>query len=148
MMDGMAGSGIEADRLLWAAVVRRAIHDFVLYKGVRRKSMDWKRAHRYLFGPGVRHEAGLSFEDVCLILDWSPDYVRKLTLMMQRSDIMKSTPKKRTVKPVVEEMKDQAKKMSRWKKTAYPYLPFWDPEVQAHHSLQSEAPFVQWIQSA
>jgi hypothetical protein len=143
MMDGMAGSGVEADRLLWAAVVRRAIHDYVLYKGVRRKSMDWKRAHLYLFGEGVRHEEGLSFEDVCALLEWDPDYVRKLTLMMQRSDIMKSTPKK--PKPVVEEMQEQAEKMSRWRQTAMPHLPLWHPVVRIHFCYRpAEAPFVQW----
>ena len=147
MMDGMAGSGVEADRLLWAAVVRRAIHDFVLYKGLRRKSLDWKRAHQYLFGKEIRCENGLSFEDVCAILDWDPDYVRKLTNMMQRSDIVKSTPKKQVAKkPVVEEMEIQAKKMNRWQKTSYPYLPFWKPEVRMSRS--AEVPFVQWAQSA
>ena len=74
-------------RMLWASVLRRAVFDYVLYKGVRAKRLDWQRAFQYIFTKGIRYENGLSFEEVCSLFDWDPGYLRRLSLQLTRSDI-------------------------------------------------------------
>jgi hypothetical protein len=76
-------------KTLWAAVLRRAVFDYVLYKGVGQYSFEWRNAHRFLFNPGVKYQNGFSFEEVCELFGWEPDYVRKLTLSLTRADIKK-----------------------------------------------------------
>lgn len=75
---------------MWLGVLRRAIFDFVLYKGVRAKSVDWKRARLYIFTDGVRcDEDGLSCEEVCGCFGWDVDYVRRLVRNLVRADVRK-----------------------------------------------------------
>jgi hypothetical protein len=76
-------------KLFWAAVLRRAVFDYVLYKGVGSKRREWQYAHRYVFSKGARYNEGLAFEEVCDLFDWDPDYLRRLTLQMTRADIKK-----------------------------------------------------------
>jgi hypothetical protein len=76
------------ERILWFLVLRRAIFDYVLYRGVGAHMLDWKRASRYIFG-GVKHEDGLSFDEVCEMLQWDPDYIRRLIKRLTREDVRK-----------------------------------------------------------
>jgi hypothetical protein len=80
------------EKMLWASVLRRAVFDYVIYKGVRRKRLDWMKAHQYIFSEGARHENGLTFNEVCALFGWDPDYVRRLTHGMARSDIKRLIP--------------------------------------------------------
>ena len=75
------------DRIVWAAVLRRAVFDFVLYKGVRSKQMEWQHAYRYVFSRDQEYENGLSFEEVCYMFGWEPDYIRRLAKRLTRADV-------------------------------------------------------------
>jgi hypothetical protein len=63
--------------MLWAAVLRRAVFDYVLYKGVRQHSLEWKYAFRYIFSEKQEYDNGLSFEEVCELFAWDADYLRR-----------------------------------------------------------------------
>jgi len=78
-------------KLFWAAVLRRAVFDYVLFKGIGSKRREWQYAYRFIFTPTVVHYQGqgLSFDDICETMDWEPDYIRRLTLKMTRADIKK-----------------------------------------------------------
>lgn len=76
-------------KLFWAAVLRRAVFDYVLYKGVGAHRREWQYAHRYVFTRDAKYNEGLSFEEVCDLFDWDPDYLRKLAKKMTRADIKK-----------------------------------------------------------
>jgi hypothetical protein len=78
-------------KLFWAAVLRRAVFDYVLYKGLGHHRLEWQYAYRFIFTDVEAHYQGdgLSFEDVCHLMNWEPDYIRRLTLRMTRSDIKK-----------------------------------------------------------
>lgn len=75
------------EKMFWLAVWRRAIFDYVLYKGVRR-SIHWKRAYQYIFEE-TKCEDGFTFDEVCAFFAWDPDYVRRLTKSLTREDIRK-----------------------------------------------------------
>jgi hypothetical protein len=75
--------------MLWAAVLRRAVFDYVLYKGSRQHSLEWKRAFQYIFVDGYRRDGGLSFSDVCDLFGWDAGYLQRLTTKLTRSDIKK-----------------------------------------------------------
>ncbi len=77
------------EKILWVAVMRRAVFDYVLYKGVRSHKLEWQRAYQYIFSVGLRHNEGLSLEEVCSLFGWDPDYVRRLTKKLTRADIKK-----------------------------------------------------------
>jgi len=77
------------DKMLWAAVLRRAVYDYVLYKGVRSKSIEWKHAFRYVFEKDLEYENGLNFDEVCELFNWNPDYLRTLATRLTREDIRK-----------------------------------------------------------
>ena len=76
------------EKLFWAAVLRRAVFDYVLYKGVGARRRDWKRAYQYLFG-GAQHDCGLNFTEVCGLFGWDPEYMRLLTAKLTRTDVRK-----------------------------------------------------------
>jgi hypothetical protein len=76
------------DKVLWAGVLRRAVFDYVLYRGSGKHRLQWKKAHVFIFGGG-RVEDGLTFEEVCSLFTWDPDYLRRMTKSMTRADIKK-----------------------------------------------------------
>jgi hypothetical protein len=75
------------DRMLWAAVLRRAVFDYVLYKGVRQRALEWKHAFQFIFVENQQYENGLSFEEVCELFGWDAEYLRRITTKLTRSDI-------------------------------------------------------------
>lgn len=83
------GEGYFSEKMMWLNVVRRAIFDYVLYKGAGRNEMPWKRAYAFLFLDEHEEEVedGLSFEDICGLLDWNIEYVRRLIKSMDRSNV-------------------------------------------------------------
>jgi hypothetical protein len=112
-------------KMLWASVLRRAVFDYVLYKGVARKQREWQYAYQYIFIKDQEYENGLSFEQVCDIFGWHPDYLRRMATQLTRADI-----KRLEVSSFKDELTQEAvecvvKKVSRWKtsKFATPFYP-------------------------
>jgi hypothetical protein len=115
------------DRMLWAAVLRRAVFDYVLYKGVRSRSIEWKRAFQYVFTEGQRYENGVSFEEVCEMFGWDPDYLRRLTTQLTRADIKKMETTQFREDFVYDVVKVAVEQTEKWKTTnfAAPFLPLY-----------------------
>lgn len=114
-------------RMLWAAVLRRAVFDYVLYKGVRAHSLEWKRAFQYVFSEEQSYEKGLSFEEVCDIFDWDADYLRRLTTKLTRDDIKKMETTQFREDFVFDVVKVVVEQTEKWKTTnfAAPFLPLY-----------------------
>jgi hypothetical protein len=145
------------DKMLWAAVLRRAVFDYVLYKGVRQHSLEWKRACQYIYTPGIRYENGLSFEEVCVLFDWNSDYLRRLTSRLTKADI-----KKMEVSQIREEftfnlIEAVVRCTARWKdsRAAVPFFPCYEYSeeyrqkmvlkvVQKEKFLGELVPLVSW----
>lgn len=121
---------IDGDRILWAAVLRRAIYDYVIYKGVRSKKLEWQRAFRYVFSRGLRYENGFSFEEVCDLFGWDPDYLRSLTAKLDRSDLKHVESLSLRGENTYELVRKAAKESSRWRSSnfAVPFCPLF-PKV-------------------
>lgn len=143
--------------MLWAGVLRRAVFDYVLYKGVRSRRLDWQRAFQYVFTKGQRYENGLSFEEVCALFAWDPDYLRRLTTQLKRSDIKRletSSFKDDFSEDLVQSV---VKKSGRWKTSNFA-LPFYprmvdefihmDTKVIRKESYTRKVPLVQWQATA
>jgi hypothetical protein len=81
--------GFYSEKMLWLAVLRRAIYDYVLYRGIGFKVLDWKRAYQFIFMDGVRHDEGLSWEEICGLWGWDHQYLRRLTKSLTKEDIRK-----------------------------------------------------------
>ncbi len=115
------------DRMLWAAVLRRAVFDYVLYKGVRARSIEWKRAFQYIFTEGLRYENGVSFEEVCEMFGWDPDYLRRLTTKLTRADIKKMETTQFREDFVYDLVKVSVEQTEKWKTAnfAAPFLPLY-----------------------
>lgn len=141
-------------KLFWAHVLRRAVFDYVLYKGVGARHLDWQRAANYIFSPGLQYENGVAFEEVCELFGWDPDYIRRLTVQLDRSDIKRmetSSFKEDLTQDVFEAM---VKESSRWRITnsALPFYPrmiddfasIATPRVVHRESLVRKVPLVQW----
>lgn len=75
------------ERLMWVSVLRRAVFDYVQYKGSAKKELEWKRANRFLFGDPKESEDGASFEDICAMFGWEPSYIRRIIKSLDRSDM-------------------------------------------------------------
>lgn len=77
----------------WVQVLRRAVFDYVLYKGVRAKKKQWQSACSYIFRENQQYEdlpdgtRAFGFEEVCGLFGWEPDYIRRLTTRLSREDI-------------------------------------------------------------
>lgn len=141
-------------KLLWAHVLRRAVFDYVLYKGMGKKRMDWQRAYQYVFVPDQRFEDGFSFEEVCEMFGWDPDYLRRMTTKLTRSDIKRmetSSFKDELTQDVVALF---VKKSGRWRtnKFALPFYPrlvdefVYTPKTRTvrREVLSSPVPMVKW----
>jgi len=145
------------DKMLWAAVLRRAVFDYVLYKGVRSRSIEWKKSFQYIFTEGLRYENGVSFEEVCDLFGWNPDYLRRLTTKLTRSDIKKMETTQFREDFVYDIVKVTVENTEKWKTSnfATPFLPLYRfneehrekfrPRVISRETfLSSSIPMVQW----
>ena len=77
------------EKMLWACVLRRTIFDYVLYRGVGKHKMRWQQAHRFIFGGGADEEGGLTFDEICGLFGWEPEYLRRKVKELGRGDIKK-----------------------------------------------------------
>lgn len=107
------------ERMLWASVLRRAVFDYVLYAGVRARAMDWTRAYQYVFVPGQRYENGLGFEEVCELFNWDPDYLRRLTTKLTRSDVKKMETTQFRGDFVYDEVVSVVEHVEKWKTSGF-----------------------------
>lgn len=73
----------EPVRVLWAAVLQKAIFDYIKYKDSSTSRLDFRTAERFLFSD----DGGLI--DVCQALDWPLQAMRERAKAMTRSDIHK-----------------------------------------------------------
>ena len=82
---------LPGEKLLWAGVLRRAISDYALYRGVAKHKLNWQRAHRFIFCgvPFGDDSDGLTFEEVCGLFNWHPDYIRRKVKELRREDVKK-----------------------------------------------------------
>lgn len=112
-------------KILWVSVLRRAVFDYVLYKGSGTHSIEWKRAFQYVFDKGVRYENGVSFEEVCDLFGWDPDYVRKLATKLTKSDIKKMETTQFREDFVFDVVESVVRQTERWKTSSFaiPFLP-------------------------
>lgn len=90
-----------SELLLWAWVLRRAIHDYVLYKGVGAHRLRWQESALFIFGKEslkghqlddelvLNQKPALTFEEICEIMGWDPDFVRRKTRELDRNQIKK-----------------------------------------------------------
>lgn len=112
-------------KMLWAAVLRRAVFDYVLYKGVAKRQRDWQYAYQYIFSQNMEYDNGISFEDVCDIFGWDPDYLRRLATQLTREDIKRLEVSSFKDELTQEAVETTVKKVSRWKtaRFATPFYP-------------------------
>ena len=73
------------EKLTWACVLRRAVFDYALYKGNGDKRIEFASAAEFIFGEP--DEDGMSFDEICHMFGWEPEYIRKLTKQLRREDI-------------------------------------------------------------
>ena len=79
----------QGERLLLAAIIRRAAYDIALYGGdktLRRKRL-WRDAYRWMFSDTADHFT--SFKSLCNLLDQDPELIRRRTLELSRADVRK-----------------------------------------------------------
>jgi len=112
-------------KLLWASVLRRAVFDYVLYKGVAKKQREWQYAYQYIFSRGQEYENGLSFEEVCDIFGWEPDYLRRMTTQLTRADIKRLEVSSFREELMQQDVETVVKKVSLWKTSRFatPFYP-------------------------
>jgi len=149
-----------SEKMFWAAVLRRAVFDYVLYKGVRRHALAWKHAAQYIFEPGLRYENGLSFEEVCELFDWNAGYLRRMTTQLTRADIKKMETTQLREEFVYDAAASVVRQTERWKTEnfATPFLPLYRyneeyrekfrPKVVERETLLGSIPMVQWQAAA
>ena len=114
-------------KMLWASVLRRSVFDYILYKGVRCHSLEWKRAFQYIFLPDQKYENGLSFEEVCELFNWDPGYLRRVTTKLTRADVKRMETTQFREEFVYDAVKTVVEQTERWKseKFAAPFLPLY-----------------------
>lgn len=145
------------ERMLWASVIRRAIFDFILYKGLRQHSLEWKRSCQYLFTPDQTYENGYSFEEVCELFGWEPDYLRRRISKLTRADIRRMETSDVRDEFVYNEIAAVVEQTERWKTEnfAAPFLPLYKynreyreklrPRIVRRESHLGEVvPMMQW----
>jgi hypothetical protein len=146
-----------SERIFWAHVLRRAVFDYVLFKGVGSRKLDWQRAFQYLFSPGLLYENGLSFEEVCGLFGWDPDHLRRVIPKLTRADIKKMETSSTREDFVYDEVAVAVEQTERWKTEnfAVPFLPLSQynreyrnklmlKKVARHRPMLSPVPVVQW----
>lgn len=141
-------------KMLWVHVLRRAVFDYVLYKGVGRHKLKWQNAYQYIFIPNQEYDEGFSFEEVCESCNWDPDYVRGLTKKLSRTDI-----KRMETEALKEELNQGpirpcVRKMLQWRfvRGAFPiyprmvdeYTPLPETKVVMRETFSQPVPLVRW----
>lgn len=84
MWEAQAGKNVP-ERVLWASVLRRTVFDYVLYCGKAKFELKWRRAHRFLFSN--QDEEGVTFDDICSMFGWEPDYIRRVIRSLDKIDM-------------------------------------------------------------
>ena len=74
------------EKVLWMSVLRRAIFDYVLYKGNSQHRLEWQRANQFIFGI-CDSRMEITFTDICNMFAWDPEYIRKLMGRLTRADV-------------------------------------------------------------
>jgi len=77
------GGRYEPVRVLWAAVLQRAIFDYVMLRDSSTSRLDFRTAERFLFSD----EGGLA--DICQVLNWPLGAMRSRAKAMTRDDVRK-----------------------------------------------------------
>jgi hypothetical protein len=144
-------------KMLWASVLRRAVFDYALYKGVGSHSLIWKKAVQYIFTVGLRYEDGFSFEEVCSMFGWDPDYLRRLTVQLTRADVKKMETAQFRGDFVFDVVELVVEKTGKWKTTnfAVPFCPFYcvtdeykdqiaRRPIQRERLITGPVPLVKW----
>jgi hypothetical protein len=140
-------------KMLWAAVLRRAVFDYALYKGVGKHKLMWQRAYQFIFIPEQEYENGLSFEQVCELFDWDPEYLRRMTAQLTRDDVKRMETSSFRDEFTQEVVESFVKNSGRWK-TANFAIPLYPrmvddfvpvPAVRiVRRPPQSKPPMIQW----
>lgn len=79
----------QGERLLLAAIIRRAAFDIALYRGTSSlpKRQIWENAYHWMFSDQPHHFT--SFVSICTLLDQNPVAIRRKTLRLTRNDVRK-----------------------------------------------------------
>jgi len=77
------------ERLLLAAIIRRAAFDLALYRGATKlvPRRLWKDAYDWLMSDA--EDYFMSFRSICTLLDQDPNEIRTKALLLQRNDVKK-----------------------------------------------------------
>jgi hypothetical protein len=78
-----------SEKLLLAAVIRRAAYDIALYRGSTRlrDRMIWDDAHKWMYRSNPEHFG--SFANICYLLDQNPQEIRRKTMRLTKQDVRK-----------------------------------------------------------
>lgn len=82
------------EKILLAAIIRRAAFDIALYKDSRRISERriFIQAHRWMFldsCPDQDSDRFVSFINLCELLEQDPDVIRRKTMLLEKSSVKK-----------------------------------------------------------
>jgi hypothetical protein len=79
----------QGEKLLLAAVIRRAAYDVALYKGAKKlvQRRMWEGAFNWLMSD--REDYFTSFVSICNLLDQDPKELRRKALKLTRKDVKK-----------------------------------------------------------
>lgn len=82
------------EKLLLAAIIRRTAFDIALYKDSRRlrNKKIYIQAYQWMFNKKYSdHELDrfTAFENICELLNQDPEWIRKATLKLKKSDVKK-----------------------------------------------------------
>lgn len=81
--------GGHGEKVLLAAIIRRAAYDIALYKSSERLNQRrlWLGAYKWMFDDTDSHFT--SFVSICTLLDQDPKAIREKTLRLRREDVKK-----------------------------------------------------------
>lgn len=79
----------QGEKLLLAAIIRRAAFDIALYKGSKKLSRRriWEGAYTWMMSD--RDDYFTSFVSICNLLDQDPNEIRRKSLKLTRKDVKK-----------------------------------------------------------
>jgi len=77
------------ERLLLAAIIRRAAFDIALYKTSPRQARRKYAVQAYLWMRNPDETHFTSFASICTVLDQDPKTLREKTLKLRREDVKK-----------------------------------------------------------
>lgn len=82
------------EKLLLAAIIRRSAFDIALYQSSKRlkERRIYIGAYQWMFGKRVNDhplDRFTSFENICELLDQDPEWIRRATLKLKKSDVKK-----------------------------------------------------------